>query len=160
MPCCSFRRRLLPVSCAVSKATDGANGKSSPGTSAQTAARKVTAPAKRKQAKPGLTSDKFRALVNNLSAQELDELLRAANKRKNDEIASARASFLDEVKARAATLGMSLADLVGLGRKEGRNPASDGRAPAAAKYRNPNTARPGLAAAVGEMAYRARGEGP
>ena len=106
----------------------------------KTAARKVTAPAKRKQAKPGLTSDKFRALVNNLSAQELDELLRAANKRKNDEIASARASFLDEVKARAATLGMSLADLVGLGSgKKAGNPASDGRAPAAAKYRNPKT---------------------
>jgi hypothetical protein len=45
----------------------------------KTAARKVTAPAKRKQATTGLTSDKFRALVNNLSAQELDELLKAAS---------------------------------------------------------------------------------
>ena len=81
----------------------------------KTAARKITTPANRKQAKPSPASDKLRALVYNLSAKELDELLKAATKRKNEEIASARASFLDEVKARAATLGMSLADLVGLG---------------------------------------------
>ena len=106
----------------------------------KTAARKGTTPTKRKQVKPGLTSDKFRALVNNLSAQELDELLKAATKRKNDEIASARASFLDEVKARAATLGMSLADLVGMGTaKKAGKPAGDGPAPTAAKYRNPST---------------------
>ena len=81
----------------------------------KTAARKITTPANRKQAKPSPASDKLRALVYNLSAEELDELLKAATKRKNEEIASARASFLDEVKARAASLGMSLADLVGLG---------------------------------------------
>ena len=127
----------------------------------KTAARKVTAPAKRKQAKPGLTSDKFRALVNNLSAQELDELLRAANKRKNDEIASARASFLDEVKARAATLGMSLADLVGLGSgKKAGTPRATGvlrRLQNTAIQKLASTGRPRPS---GEMAYRARGEGP
>jgi DNA-binding protein H-NS len=102
----------------------------------KTAARKVATPARRGQAKTGLTSDKLRALVDNLSAQELDELLKAATKRKSEEVASARASFLVEVRARAATLGMSLADLVGLGgaKKDGK---PDGAA--AAKYRNPKT---------------------
>ena len=72
-------------------------------------------PARRQPAKSGLSSDKFRALVYNLSTQELDELIKVATGRKNEELASAKASFLDEVKARAATLGMSIADLVGLG---------------------------------------------
>ena len=71
--------------------------------------------ARHQPAKSGLSSDKFRALVYNLSTQELDELIKVASGRKNEELASEKASFLDEVKARAATLGMSLADLVGLG---------------------------------------------
>ena len=103
----------------------------------KTAARKITTPANRKQAKPSAAPDKLRALVYNLSAEELDELLKAATKRRNEEIASARASFLDEVKARAASLGMSLADLVGLGGgKADANPK--GKSPAL-KYRNPTT---------------------
>ena len=103
----------------------------------KTAARKITTPANRKQAKPSPASDKLRALVYNLSAEELDELLKAATKRKNEEIASARASFLDEVKARAATLGMSLADLVGLGGGKA-DEIGEGQVPGS-KYRNPTT---------------------
>lgn len=103
----------------------------------KTAARKITTPANRKQAKPSPASDKLRALVYNLSAEELDELLKAATKRKNEEIASARASFLDEVKARAASLGMSLADLVGLG--GGKADANPKGKSTALKYRNPTT---------------------
>ena len=80
------------------------------------AARKSPAPAKRKAAAAPLTlAAKFKALVDNLTTTELDELIKAATARKNEEIAGARASFLDEVKAKAASLGMSLADLVGLG---------------------------------------------
>ena len=96
-------------------------------------ARKTSTPARRQQAKPGLSSDKFRALVYNLSTQELEELIKVAQGRKNDELASAKASFLDEVKARAATLGMSIADLVGLG--GGQKAAG----PTGVKYRNPKT---------------------
>ena len=97
-----------------------------------------TSPAKRQPAKSGLSSDKFRALVYNLSTQELDELIKVAAGRKNDELANAKASFLDEVKARAATLGMSLADLVGLG---GGKTAGGQKAagPTGVKYRNPKT---------------------
>jgi DNA-binding protein H-NS len=86
-----------------------------------------------------VTSDKIKALVYNLSAQELDELIKVATGRKNEEVASARASFLDEVKARAANLGMSLADLVGLGseQKDGKAPANRSELPI--KYRNPKT---------------------
>ena len=95
-------------------------------------------PARRQPAKSGLSSDKFRALVYNLSTQELDELIKVAAGRKNDELANAKASFLDEVKARAATLGMSLADLVGLG---GGKTAGGQKAagPTGVKYRNPKT---------------------
>ena len=94
--------------------------------------------ARRQPAKSGLSSDKFKALVYNLSTQELDELIKVATGRKNEELASAKASFLDEVKARAATLGMSLADLVGLG---GGKTAGGQKAPGptGVKYRNPKT---------------------
>ena len=103
------------------------------------AVRKPPAPAKRKTAKPGVTSDKIRALVYNLSAPELDELIKVAIGRKNEEVASARVSFLEEVKARATSLGMSLADLVGLGsdQKDGKAPAEGSELPI--KYRNPKT---------------------
>jgi DNA-binding protein H-NS len=103
------------------------------------AVRKPPASAKRKAAKPGVTSDKIRVLVYNLSAQELDELITVATGRKDEEVASARARFLDEVKARAASLGMSLADLVGLGseQKEGEAPTDGSELPI--KYRNPKT---------------------
>ena len=101
-------------------------------------ARKTSAPARRQPAKPGLSSDKFRALVYNLSTQELDDLIKVASGRKNEELASEKASFLDDVKARAATLGMSLADLVGLG---GGKTAGGQKAagPTEVKYRNPKT---------------------
>ena len=105
---------------------------------ARKTARKTSTPARRQPAKSGLSSDKFRALVYNLSTQELDDLIKVATGRKNDELASAKASFLDEVKARAATLGMSLADLVGLG---GGKTAGGQKAagPTGVKYRNPKT---------------------
>jgi DNA-binding protein H-NS len=109
------------------------------GRTRKVAARKAPVPAKRKAAKPGVTTDKIRALVYNLPTQELDELIRLATGRKNEEMASARASFLHEVKARAATLGMSLADLVRLGgQQDGKSKVDEG-APSAAKYRNPKT---------------------
>jgi DNA-binding protein H-NS len=102
------------------------------------ATRKASASAKRQQPKRGLAPDKFRALVYNLSITELDELLKVATERKNEEVTNARASFLDEVKARAASLGMSLADLVGLGAGKASGKGAQ-RAPSTAKYRNPAT---------------------
>src|ERR1700733_12428706 len=103
----------------------------------KTAARKAPAPATRKAAPARLTSsEKFKSLVSSLTTAELDELIKAATGRKSEEIASAKASFLDEVKARAASLGMSLVDLIGMGGKAG--PGPKGESPAA-KYRNPKT---------------------
>ena len=101
-------------------------------------ARKTSTLARHQPAKSGLSSDKFRTLVYNLSTQELDDLIKVASGRKNEELASEKASFLDEVKARAATLGMSLADLVGLG---GGKTAGGQKAagPTGVKYRNPKT---------------------
>jgi DNA-binding protein H-NS len=109
------------------------------GRAPKTKARKAPAPAKRKAAAvPQTSAAKFKALVDNLTTTELDELMKAATARKNEEIAGARASFLDEVKAKAASLGMSLADLVGLGGGK----AAESQAPRTAttpKYRDPET---------------------
>jgi|ERR1700733_3461041 DNA-binding protein H-NS len=100
----------------------------------KSAARKAPTTAKRKAAQPDVTPDKIRALVYNLSTQELEDLIKIATGRKNEAMATARASFLDEVKAKAASLGMSLADLVGLG---GGGQKTAG--PTGVKYRNPKT---------------------
>jgi DNA-binding protein H-NS len=113
--------------------------KASRGRARQVARRKAPAPTKRKTAKPSVASDKIRALVYNLSAQELEELIKVATGRKNEEMASARASFLDEVTARAATLGMSLADLVGLGAGKATGSSKGSVQTPGAKYRNPKT---------------------
>jgi DNA-binding protein H-NS len=103
----------------------------------KTAKRKAPVPANRKAA--AVTSAaKFKALVDNLTSTELDELIKASTARKNAEIAGARASFLDEVKTKAASLGMSLADLVGLGGGK----AAKSQTPHTAttpKYRDPET---------------------
>ncbi len=75
----------------------------------------------------------------NLSAQELEELIKVTMGRKNEEMASARSSFLDEVKARAATLGMSRADLVGLSAGKATRAAKGSGPTPGVKYRNPKT---------------------
>jgi DNA-binding protein H-NS len=87
---------------------------------------------------PRTSAAKFKALVDNLTAAELDELIKAAAARKNEQIAGARASFLDEVKGKAASLGMSLADLVGLGGGRGTKSAAP-RTATTPKYRDPET---------------------
>jgi DNA-binding protein H-NS len=97
-------------------------------------ARKAPVRMKRKAAAtPPTSAAKFEALVDNLTGRELDELIKIATDRKNAEIAGVRASFLNEVRSRAASLGMSLADLVGLGNAKS---TTAGAGPAA-KYRNP-----------------------
>ena len=132
---------------------DGHKWQKQSGQASRKTARKT--PARRQPAKSGLSSDKFRALVYNLSTQELDELIKVATGRKNEELASAKASFLDEVKARAATLGMSIADLVGLGgRPESRLDLLESNTAI------PKRARPGPVAAVrqgGSRSSRRRG---
>jgi DNA-binding protein H-NS len=103
----------------------------------KTAKRKAPVPANRKAA--AVTSAaKFKALVDNLTSTELDELIKASTARKNEEIAGARASFLDEVKTKAASLGMSLADLVGLGSGKAAKSQTP-RTTTTPKYRDPET---------------------
>ena len=105
----------------------------------KTAKRRAPVAAKRKAVPvPRTSAAKFKALVDNLTAAELDELIKAAAARKNEQIAGARASFLDEVKAKAASLGMSLADLVGLGGGRGTKSAAP-RTATTPKYRDPET---------------------
>jgi DNA-binding protein H-NS len=103
-------------------------------------AEKAPVPAKRKAAAPRVPSNKLRALVYNLTPVELDELIKLATGRKSEHIASAKASFLVEVKAKAASLGMSLSDLVGLGAgNPGPGLNVNGKPPLVPKYRNPAT---------------------
>jgi DNA-binding protein H-NS len=103
----------------------------------KTAKRKAPVPAKRKAA-AATSAAKFKALVDNLTSTELDELIKASTARKNEEIAGARASFLDEVKTKAASLGMSLADLVGLGSGKAAKSQTP-RTATTPKYRDPET---------------------
>ena len=110
------------------------------------AARKAPVPVKRKAAVAPLTSAaKLEMLIDNLTAKDLDELIKIATDRKNAEIAGARASFLDEVKSRAAKF---------LGSRLPTSSASEARrARRLAPDRLPNIAiplleRPGRAVAV------------
>jgi DNA-binding protein H-NS len=99
----------------------------------------ATQKTRRKTAAQRVPSDKLRVLVNNLSAPELDQLIKFANERKSEEVASAKASFFAEVKSKAASLGVSLAELASLGAKAVGIRKDSGRASPAAKYRNPKT---------------------
>jgi DNA-binding protein H-NS len=95
---------------------------------------------------PPVASSKAIAAVENLSVPELDALIKAATAKRDELMAGERASFVDEIKARAANLGMSLADLVGLGGGAAPRPSGAARPKADArrksprpKYRNPTT---------------------
>ena len=127
------------IFCRVNQRVQAVMAKVVRGRTPKTAKPKAPVTAKRKAAGVPLTSAaKFKALVDNLTTTELDELIKAATARKNEEIAGARASFLDEVKAKAASLGMSLADLVGLGNgKAAQSQAA--RMATTPKYRDPET---------------------
>ena len=127
------------IFCRVNQRVQAVMAKVVRGRTPKTAKPKAPVTAKRKAAGVPLTSaSKFKALVDNLTTTELDELIKAATARKNEEIAGARASFLDEVKAKAASLGMSLADLVGLGNgKAAQSQAA--RTATTPKYRDPET---------------------
>jgi hypothetical protein len=97
------------IFCRVNQRVQAVMAKVVRGRTPKTAKPKAPVTARRKAAGVPLTSaSKFKALVDNLTTTELDELIEAATARKNEEIAGARASFLDEVKAKAASLGMDL----------------------------------------------------
>ncbi len=99
-----------------------------------------------RRGRPPAASSKAAAMVENLTLPELDALMRAATAKRDELMAGARASFVDEVKARAASLGMSLADLAGLGggtlarsSSAARLKRDARRKSPAPKYRNPAT---------------------
>jgi hypothetical protein len=58
-------------------------------------------------------SNPISSFVNRLALEELEQLVEAAAARRDELRRSARAAFFHEVKARAASLGVSLADLTG-----------------------------------------------
>jgi DNA-binding protein H-NS len=80
-------------------------------------------------------------VVAGLTVPQLDALIKAATARKDEKLARARASFLDEIKVRAASLGMSLMDLVGQGpvkaSKDQKKPQATGKS-LSPKFRSPS----------------------
>jgi DNA-binding protein H-NS len=108
--------------------------------------RKAPVPTTRR-GRPPATSSKATATIESLTLPELDALIKAATAKRDKLMTGARASFVDEVRARAASLGMSLADLAGLSGRAVPQSSGAARAPRrdarrkspAPKYRNPAT---------------------
>jgi DNA-binding protein H-NS len=85
------------------------------------------------------------SFVNGLELEELNRLVDMAVARRDELRSAARDAFLEEVKNRAANLGVRLTELVGLKPDRGRRATSSGkaggrrRAKPGIKYRNPET---------------------
>jgi DNA-binding protein H-NS len=111
------------------------------------AAKPVAKPGKKatvkSQAKEASQLGKIESLVVGLNYDELDALIKAATAKRDEQMAGERASFFDEVKARASRLGVSLMDLVGQGSKPVNSPKAKSKPTVKAarpvKYRNPET---------------------
>ena len=73
-----------------------------------------------------------------LSVQELDDLIRAAEREKVAKREAARRALLEEVRLKAEALGLSLDSLLQEARQDGA-PQRPGRAPVRPKYRHPET---------------------
>jgi DNA-binding protein H-NS len=106
-------------------------------------AKTARVPARKTAAVKKPTPIKTDAMVADLTVAQLDALIKAANARRDTLLAGARTSFIDEVKSKAASLGMSLADLIGQGPKKAAPKTPMKKAPARqppeAKYRNPES---------------------
>jgi DNA-binding protein H-NS len=101
-------------------------------------------PARKTAAVKKKTPTKTDAMVADLTVAQLDALIKAATARRDTLLAGARTSFIDEVKSKAASLGMSLADLIGQGPKKAAPKTAAAktaptRQPPEAKYRNPTS---------------------
>jgi DNA-binding protein H-NS len=91
-------------------------------------------------------TDKIISFVNGLELEELNRLVELAAARRDELRSAARGAFLEEVKLRAANLGVRLTELAGLGSDRRRRANSTGeaskvrgRAKPRIKYRNPET---------------------
>jgi DNA-binding protein H-NS len=87
----------------------------------------------------------IRTFVDKLEIAELEALLRAASERKQRLLTEARASFLAEMRARAADLGVPLSQLAqtaggrgGAKKAAGSRMRGGSRASPPVKYRGPN----------------------
>jgi DNA-binding protein H-NS len=88
-------------------------------------------------------SNPISSFVNRLALEELEQLVETATARRDELRRSARAAFFHEVRARAASLGVSLADLTGSrGQRTAEQSKGAGvrqRAKPKIKFRNPKT---------------------
>jgi len=84
------------------------------------------------------------AALDRMSAQELTELIEAADEKRRDKRETARQELVDEFRARAAALGLSVDALLPRrqraesGSASGRKQRSDAGTSRPAKYRGPN----------------------
>ncbi|WP_376099560.1 H-NS family nucleoid-associated regulatory protein [Roseomonas sp. CCTCC AB2023176] len=77
--------------------------------------------------------------LDQLSAEELTQLIRTAEEKRREKQEEAKASLLDEMRRRAEALGLSLDQLVGGGeaRAPARRTRRDAGKPAGVKFRGP-----------------------
>ena len=78
--------------------------------------------------------------LDNLSAEELTQLIRDAEAKRSEKQEGARAALIEEMTAKAAQLGMSLEALLGkqaAPRTNVRKVRGDAGKPVAAKFRSP-----------------------
>ncbi len=85
-----------------------------------------------------MTSSELLALLKDLSVQELDEIIAAAERERHAKREGARKALLEEMKAKAEALGLSLDALLEEARQDGASPRTT-RGPVRAKYRHPDT---------------------
>lgn len=84
------------------------------------------------------------AALDRMSAQELTELIEAAEAKRRDKLETAKQELVDEFRARAAALGLSMDALLPRrqrsesGSPSGRKQRSDTGTSRPAKYRGPN----------------------
>ena len=93
---------------------------------------------------PNLSKASLLAALDRMSAQELTELIEAAEQKRRDKLETARQELVDEFRTRAAALGLSMDTLLPRrqraesGSASGRKQRSDAGSSRPAKYRGPN----------------------
>lgn len=78
------------------------------------------------------------ALLDKMTAQELAELISAAERKRQEKMVAAKNELLAEFRARAEQIGLDLDALMPLRAPAAPRPRKDGRNKVAAKFRGPN----------------------
>ena len=86
-----------------------------------------------------MTAPELLAALKGLSVRELDEVIAGAERERQAKRDGARKALLEEVRAKAEALGLSLDALLEEARQDGSSPGGGKRTPVRPKYRDPET---------------------